>query len=458
MSSIPTDPLKAALQSIPEYSTAKIQFYYSSLPARKTSNPTGYSSALSWWRKTLSDLTAKGLLGTDKLVLQVDEDLREKLRWDKVGRPSSLGVIVGELATTSDLVSLETYLSSPAPQGFSVLSLLSRPFWWGISKVTGSSELGEQADETEWNKRKGEWVIPDLVERAASSIIPLFTQLHVDPISRLYTIKSFQLKVGSKALPGVTLSERDCRVLATYLAGKGYCAIEGEVIKFCPPLSSTSQKESINITESDKSILNLLSTLSTLSNYISSLESRIATEQAQAVSYVAKKQTNMVKSHLIAKKRFEKVLDERVASRDKLQEVVLGIERAKGDEETLEALSLGSSTLRTILASPTLQLSNIEATTSALDDTLIAATEINEAVDNVAVLDEGIESEVEDELRALQETEKKEEEEERKDREMERERRLLEARVPSTSVGAEERKDGTTLEKEKEREKEKLAA
>lgn len=120
--------------------------------------------------------------------------------------------------------------------------------------MIGSSELGEQADETEWNKRKGEWVIPDLVEvsfpsvisfvpthlpanrepvppfqRAASSIIPLFTELHVDPISRLYTIKSFQQKLGSKALPGVTLSERDCRVLATYLTGKGHCEIEGEV-------------------------------------------------------------------------------------------------------------------------------------------------------------------------------------------------------------------------------------
>ncbi|GAA5900363.1 uncharacterized protein JCM6883_002822 [Sporobolomyces salmoneus] len=417
------DPLKAALRSIPEYNTAKIQFYYSSLPGRKTSNPTGYSSALSWWRKTLSDLTAKGLLGQDKLVLNVDEELRENLRWDKAGRPSSLGVIVGELASTSDLVSLDNYLSSPSPEGFSVLSLLSRPFWWGISKVVGTSDLGEQADETEWNKRKGEWVIPDLVQKAANSIIPLFSELHVDPISRLYTIKSFREKLGSKALPGVTLSERDCRVLATYLAGKGHCAIEGDVIKFSPPLSNSSAKDPVTITESDRSILNLLSTLSTLSSYITSLESRITHEQSQALSYLSKKQSTMAKSHLVAKKRLEKVLEERVASRDKVQQVVLGIERAKGDEETLEALSLGSSTLRSILASPTLQLSNIEATTSALDETLVAATEINEAVDSVAPLDAEMEGEVEDELRELQEREKK-------DEEVEREKKLLEARAP----------------------------
>lgn len=79
---------------MPEYGTPKLQFYYSSLPGRKTSNPTGYSSALSWWRKTLADLTAKGLVGPDKLVLVVDAELRENLRIDKVGRPSSLGVIV----------------------------------------------------------------------------------------------------------------------------------------------------------------------------------------------------------------------------------------------------------------------------------------------------------------------------------------------------------------------------
>ncbi|GAA6006364.1 hypothetical protein JCM11491_004928 [Sporobolomyces phaffii] len=449
MTTGPSNSLNTALQSIPEYSTAKVQFYYSSLPARKTSNPTGYSSALSWWRKTLTDLTSKGLFGSDKLVIDVNENLRENLRWDKIGRPTSLGVVVGELAATSDLVSYDEYLSSPSPQGFSVLSLLSRPFWWGVSKVVGSSDLGEQADEAEWSKRKGLWVIPDLVERAAASVAPRFSDLHVDALSRLYTVKSFQEKLGSVALSGVVLSERDCRVLVTYLAGKGHCTIEGDVIKFAPPLSGTSRAQVTTITESDRSILNLVSTLSTLSNYIASLESRIAAEHAQAVSYVSKKQPNMVKSHLVAKKRLEKVLDERVGSRDKLQEVMLGIERAKGDEETLEALSLGSSTLREVLASPTLQLSNIEATTSALDDALIAANEINDAVDSVAPLDAGMELEVEDELRALQEGDKQEQAEAQKDREMERARKLLEAKVPIGELGEKEEKSDDRVQEEK---------
>lgn len=94
-----SDALHSHLASIPEYSTPRIQFYYSSLPSRKHSNPTGYSAALAWWRKTLQDLVQRGLLGDDKLSLHVDEPLREQLRWDSVGRPTSLGVIIVRTAS-----------------------------------------------------------------------------------------------------------------------------------------------------------------------------------------------------------------------------------------------------------------------------------------------------------------------------------------------------------------------
>ncbi|GAA5913186.1 hypothetical protein JCM6882_005812 [Rhodosporidiobolus microsporus] len=430
--------LRDHLASLPEYSTPKIQFYYSSLPPKKLSNPTGYSAALNWWRRTLVDLVEKGLVGDDKLVLTVDEELREKLRWDKVGRPSSLGVIVAELALTADLIPLPTYLSSPLPpssdgeSSFSVVSLLARPFWWGLSKVWGAGEekveLGEKADENEWKRRKGEWVVPDLVEKSASSLLPHLASLHSDALSRLYTLKTFRDKLGPLCLPNVTLSEQDCEVLARFLEAKGECTFDGEVIKFSPPHSSASPAA---ITPSDRSTLSLLSTLASLTGYITSLESRIAAEQALVSKYAVGESKNLplAKSHLRARKRVEKLLEERVGARDKVQEVVWGIERAVGDEETLTALSLGTSTLRSILSSPTLQLSNIEATTSALDSALIDAQEVNQAVDAVSAPMVGeVEDEVEEELRALVEEERGREE---REREREVERKLAEGgKVP----------------------------
>ncbi|EGU12344.1 hypothetical protein RTG_01366 [Rhodotorula toruloides ATCC 204091] len=390
------DPLKGYLATISEYSTPRVQFYYSSLPSRKHSNPTGYSGAISWWRKTLVDLVARGLLSDDKLLIHVDEELRAKLRWDKAGRPSSLGVIVAELAQTSDLVPTATYLSSPEPQSLSVVSLLTRPFWWGLSKVWGSSggiEYGEAVDEKEWARRKGEYVVPDLVERAASNLLPKLSDLHADALSRLHTVKSFQEKLGSLCLPDVKLSERDC-----------------EVIKFAPPLSDPASNSSLTITEADRSTLTLLTTLATLSASITSLESRIASEQAQFAKYASEKRMELAKAHLISRKRAEKLLEERAGQRTKVQEVVWAIERAIGDEETMSALSLGTSTLRTILSSPTLQLDNIESTTSLLDETLISAQEVNEAVDSVsAPLAREVEDEVDAELRELAAAKKLEE-------------------------------------------------
>ncbi|BGO89806.1 hypothetical protein NBRC10512_007223 [Rhodotorula toruloides] len=451
------DPLKSYLATISEYSTPRVQFYYSSLPSRKHSNPTGYSGAISWWRKTLVDLVARGLLSDDKLLIHVDEELREKLRWDKAGRPSSLGVIVAELAQTSDLVPTVTYLSSPEPQTLSVVSLLARPFWWGLSRIWGSSrsiEYGEAADEKEWVRRQGDYVVPDLVERAVSSLLPKLPDLHADALSRLYTVKSFQEKLGSLCLPNVKLSERDCEVLAGYLSKQGHCAFDGKVIKFAPPLSDPASSSSLTITDADRSTITLLTTLATLSASITSLESRIASEQAQFAGYASEKRMELAKAHLISRKRAEKLLEERAGQRTKVQEVVWAIERAIGDEETMSALSLGTSTLRTILSSPTLQLDNIESTTSLLDETLISAQTVNEAVDSVsAPLAREVEDEVDAELRELVEAEKRKEGEEEERKEKERVEEAAKKLEEATKVPATAEKREESAERQEEREK-----
>lgn len=107
--------------------------------------------------------------------------------------------------------------------------------------------------------------------------------------------------------------------------------------------------------------------------------------------------------------------------------------------QTLSALTLGTSTLRTVLASPTLQLDNISELTSALDEQLVSAQEVSEAVDAVgapereAAIDE---NEVEEEWEKLV----KEEEEREERQRVEEAKRKLEtpAPVPASTSQAEE--------------------
>lgn len=86
----------AFLSTLPEFqSTPRIQSLYSDLSRQKLSNPTGYTANLEWWRKTLTGLTQQRLQPQpDSLVLHVDQGLSDAFRWDKVGRPLGLGVVI----------------------------------------------------------------------------------------------------------------------------------------------------------------------------------------------------------------------------------------------------------------------------------------------------------------------------------------------------------------------------
>lgn len=120
----------------------------------------------------------------------------------------------------------------------------------------------------------------------------------------------------------------------------------------------------------------------------------------------------------------------------------------------MSALSLGTSTLRTILSSPTLQLDNIESTTSLLDETLISAQTVNEAVDSVsAPLAREVEDEVDAELRELVEAEKRKEGEEEERKEKERVEEAAKKLEEATKVPATAEKREESAERQEEREK-----
>ena len=94
----------STLSSLPSYnglSKSRIQSLYSDISRQKHSNPTTYSSNLTWWRSTLEALVSLGYQpnARDTLVLHADQNLLESLRFEGAGKPLCLGtVIVSTLA------------------------------------------------------------------------------------------------------------------------------------------------------------------------------------------------------------------------------------------------------------------------------------------------------------------------------------------------------------------------
>ncbi|SCZ97633.1 BZ3500_MvSof-1268-A1-R1_Chr4-3g07318 [Microbotryum saponariae] len=470
-------PLSATsyLSSLPELSTARGQFLYSSFSSRKQSNPTGYAGALSWWRTQLVRMTSQALLGDHRLVIKIDDDLRHLLRTHKLGRPASLATVIvshrsqpviAEMVNDQSCIPLSTYLASPSTDatsssGTSLLGLVTRPLGWAASRLLGrassSSSSTTYDDTVEWLKRQGEYVVVPLIEKATTTLLPRLEAHLIDPLSRLMTLHTFRARFGSQLLdPDAELSTLDVQVLVKHLCDQGYCVQKGEAIKFRPfHQSATSTTPPLTITSSDLSILSLLSTLTQLEAYITSLQTRIKTYQSLATTALSTQQpTTLIKSHLAQKRYVQKILEQKLGARDKLSQVLLGIETATSDNEMIKAMELGADVLREVVGDPEIRLKRVEEVNERLAQGLEDAREINGEIlggAGVGLGEEG-EREIEEELRRL-----------RLDDQREGEKAVEEklegsGKVPAGEIGDFKEEDEVRVEEKQESTREKALA
>jgi hypothetical protein len=172
-------------------SDSRRQFLYSSLAPRKEINPIGFNSAIQWWKAFLVELVAQGRLGDDRLLLTVSEEMREGLRWEGSGRPTSLGTIIvssllptspycidapesqSELSDSKDIISLPLYLSTHSSTNsrmtpIMLMGILARPITWSFAQlrtsILGDPSIGAGAEEALWESKKGKYVIMELVK------------------------------------------------------------------------------------------------------------------------------------------------------------------------------------------------------------------------------------------------------------------------------------------------------
>lgn len=85
--------------TIPSYSsvsTSRLKSIYSDLSRQKVSNPAAFNSNLEWWKRTLTVLVQRGFQAdaSDYLVLHVDSELAETLRYEGVGKPLGLAAVI----------------------------------------------------------------------------------------------------------------------------------------------------------------------------------------------------------------------------------------------------------------------------------------------------------------------------------------------------------------------------
>ena len=307
------------LSSLPSYNgltNSRIQSLYSDISRQKHSNPTTYNANITWWHTTLEAIVSRGWLPNtpDRLILHAEQSLLEILRYERVGKPLCLGTVIvrclscskklssrpsfslakTELVDSRDAVPLQQFLTAlqsvhdPGWLPYRVVAfVLGKPLQWALHQLNLNS-AEDESDTERWNHIKGDYVLVGVAERAADAVLALQRTRGVTLADTLYSFDSFRATFAASALPGVTLSDKDLRVLVKFLERDRRVVITEkevrrndslwglytyfyQVIKFVVPASSSAQE----VTAIDRGILELKTAIADLSTQIDHITEKI---------------------------------------------------------------------------------------------------------------------------------------------------------------------------------------
>jgi charged multivesicular body protein 7 len=94
--------------------------------------------------------------------------------------------------------------------------VIGKPLQWALHQFNLIS-LEDESDTERWSHIKGDHVLVCVVERAADSVLASQRARHVGLADTLYNFDEFRATFAASALPGVTLSDKDLRVLIKFL-------------------------------------------------------------------------------------------------------------------------------------------------------------------------------------------------------------------------------------------------
>lgn len=345
-----------------------------------------------------------------RLVLQADRSLLERLKLERIGKPLAIGAVVNELCSTKALMSLPEFMSariSIYDSGWLPYRIASfvvgRPLWWALGQigVIGDENVSSSSQRDDWY---GEYVLMELLEKAADTVMALQEAKMTGPADALYTLEDFRKSFASIFDPvkQTLLSGTDTKIIIKFLEReRKTLVVDNGLVKFVDRNGPSDERM---ITTVDHGILELKSAISSLRNVVEAIQTKIDGNTKKATSALKQKQKSLALSYLRSRKQLGEVLQKRLASLATLESTMITIETATGDVQIMKSYEASASTLRSILSHPSLQRTNIEKTMDALAEANHAAQEVDDAIrigGDVALGTNFDEDEIEDEWKAL---------------------------------------------------------
>ncbi|TPX66825.1 hypothetical protein SpCBS45565_g04231 [Spizellomyces sp. 'palustris'] len=404
--------LESYLESLPFWSSTdqkandKVSFLFSRFPAaRNTLNAPSYDEKMAFWRGVLTEACGLGLIGEH--VLSFDADSLETKFKRRGLVPLGLGTVLADMERTGDLIPLAKYKQrSASPQGWAswaVSSLIVAPLSWGISQITGGREQPKS------HSMRGAHVMIPLVKETAEAFLETIRKDAHYASDYVLSMSNFQEQFGRamEARVGRKTSNVDFELVQVYLQQRGNVLIaedptnsEHGIVKVKP---LTSSQSSLVITNTDRGIVTMKSTVAMLHKQVDELEERIIDLTRMAQQRLRAGQKERALYHIRQKKLVTQVLEKRLHSVETIEGIIGKIQSAETETEVLTAYDAGSNALKSFIKESGLTVEAVEGTMDRLQDALADQAEIDEAmaVGQNMILKPEEDEDLEEELDAL---------------------------------------------------------
>ncbi|TVY18641.1 Uncharacterized protein LARI1_G002879 [Lachnellula arida] len=405
----------------PQFRKARLGALYSDFRPQATLNPDGYSANISAWLSALSSALLAGAVpsSSNLLTLNINESLLQSLESKEWGRPLALGTVVREGVNRGVLMGVEEFESLEG-------SIYNRRKGWGLSPWDvlswGALILGLAGGASgEDRVPVGGVVVLSNVEAAAKEFVKRIEGKR-SRTDRIYSKAAFREEFGDVLGNERGLSESDFEVILRFLGrDKGLVAWDGETVK----LKASGDKSVSGITAEDTSIASLKTLIKDLELQTTVLSRRVDELGITAKEAVARKNRVAALASLRSKKLAETTLTKRHATLGQLEEVFSKIEQAADQVELVNVMEASSR----VLSGLNKEVGGVERVDDVVDQLRDQMSQVDEVGNVITEVGQGAgavdETEVDDELEAMEREER--EKREAKERAEREEREKLEA-------------------------------
>ncbi|KAL3960522.1 hypothetical protein ACCO45_005639 [Purpureocillium lilacinum] len=360
---------------------ARLPALYSDFRPQRTLNPDGYRANVSAWRGAIASLASSGLLsrclsGSSAFVLNLDESLPRYLESRQFGQPLALGTALREAIATKDLLPVQEFLQSE--QGTGARSWVGLP-WSALGWTLRQLGIVDPA-RGEDRLPKGRYVITQNVDAAAAELAHRMAHMP-SKFDRIFTKAQFQRDFATDLLGShVRLSDTDFDVLLTFLTR------DRNLVEY--------DDEKRGITEEDSAIASIKELTASLKHQAKLLNTRVDELGMEAKTAVSRNNRVTALAALKSKKIAESSLAQR------LEEVTAKIEQASDQVQLVKIMESSAGVLQSLNS----QVGGTERVDGVVDR---LREQMNDTDEVAAILADATgatvdESEIDEELEALE--------------------------------------------------------